>query len=323
MREAYDCLVIGLGPAACVAAKTLASGGRRVAMIPSEQEEASPLDAWILPAAPPEAIALERCGLGPLSISRRARPQSFARVALDDGKGETALLEHALIGVTELRELCLAAATCEPRITVLAELQFARYAFCGERVAGVVVSTGVQTEPPSCEHALTAPVILDARAQRVRRLRGQETGRYDAHFWGVYHNVAAIADRKAWQYSSTGVEFWLLPLAERGETIVGVSARRQPATRVFSGADLWEEELVRCPELAERLIDAQLRDSEPEYCVYATCGTTVGCGVTVLEEIACPAAPCFRWSTLIAAAHTASTYLDHPLPRATLSAGEG
>jgi hypothetical protein len=292
-----------------------------------QHAEAHAWDAqWLVSRLPPEAAALERYQLELAQLSAGdARERECICVGLDQPRRSMQPKLQQLVRADVLRRVFRAAVASDARITVHPTLHFAHYHIVGDRAVGAA-ATGRRTpwDRESAEFDLEAPLILDTRpACRPRRVLGQEPGLYDAYFWGVYQGVAGVEDQQAWQYNRAAVQTWLLPIPRTDQTIVGVCAQRQPARRVANGAELWEEELVRSPELAARLMNARLSDAHAQqYCVYAASAMPPAAGIVYLDEIACPAALAFRWATLLAALHTAQSLLAAK-PSATLSAGEG
>jgi hypothetical protein len=297
MRQSYDAIVIGLGPAACVAARHLADAGRSVAMLPVAAHKQAPcsdwLDYWAVPCDGVDAwgAVLNLTAAKLIALSERV-------IELEDAGS---LARCGLVEVGDFRATCLEALANHPRVRIWERERLLRYAYDGERVAGVHTPNAT----------LLAPVVLDtSRACHRVEVRPGEHGLFDAMVWGRYLGVSRGIDSAVALASPSGARFWILPIDEL-QASLGVEVRGVPAVRVASAAQLWEDELVGCPQLAQQLMNAQLLPDCPlQRVVYQQTAPAAPEGLWPLRELDAPTPLGFSPAVLIEAAQRAKSLLQ-------------
>jgi hypothetical protein len=297
MRQAYDAIVIGLGPAACIAARHLADAGRSVAMVPLAARRQAPcsdwLDYWAVPCDGVDAWG------APVNLTVTKLIAMSERVIEFEDAGSHS--RCGLVEVGDFRTACLEALANHSHVRIWERERLLRYAYDGERVAGV--------HTPNT--TLLAPVVLDtSRACQRVDVRPAEHGLFDAMVWGRYLGVSRGIDSAVALASSSGARFWVLPIDEL-QASLGVEVRGVPAARVASAAQLWEDELVGCPQLAQQLMNAQLLPDCPlQRVVYQQTSAAAPDGLWPLKELDAPTPLGFSPATLIEAAQLARTLLQ-------------
>lgn len=269
MKDAYDCIVMGGGPAGSAAAALLATAGCRTLLVERDKFPRYHIGESLMP----ESYAiLQRLGL--LEALKRSRQVTKQGLLLVDETGNRRLpicffdvdpressqtwqvwraeFDHLLL--ENARRL---GADC------FEEARATEVLFDGARAVGVRVQ---RRDEPSRDVACR--VVLDATGGRA--LLASSLGIRDPYgrlrhgaIWGYYRGayrepgmhagstvVLATRHRKAW--------FWCIPL-HSDITSVGVVGdagylfhHRGKPEQVF------EEELCNCPAVLQRLIDAQL-----------------------------------------------------------------
>jgi flavin-dependent dehydrogenase len=269
MNDAYDCIVMGGGPAGATAAALLAAGGCRTLLVEREKFPRYHVGESLMP----ESYAiLQR--LGVLEALKRSRQVTKQGIVLIDDSGRRRLplgffdvdpressqtwqvwradFDHLLLeNARRLGAVCLE------------ETRAGEVLFDAGRAVGVRVQR--RDEP---WRDIACRVVLDATGSRSLLasslgIRAPEPRRQHAAIWGYYRGASreagihagstlllATRHRQAW--------FWCVPL-HSDITSVGVVAdaayllqQRGKTEQVF------EEELCNCPAVLQRLIDAQL-----------------------------------------------------------------
>ncbi|HTN74588.1 MAG TPA: hypothetical protein VL096_05055 [Pirellulaceae bacterium] len=221
MRAAYDCVVFGHGPAACLAASVIAARGFRALLV----REAVSASTWsrhlLLPRAALSLPAFAALGINELQLDAAADRS----LAIDyDGVQE----RHWLLAGARLAEMCLERG----------------------RAHGLTI-----TESPRGCHDLAATLRIDT-APAVSA--GE---RFDLAISGAYRqvNLATLADDTTGLVidSPSGAQFWLVPINDE-LTNLGLILPDVARGRVRDTASIWEDELVSCQPLVERLLEAEL-----------------------------------------------------------------
>jgi hypothetical protein len=206
----------------------------------------------------------------------------------------------AVIEVGEFRRQAIDSLAAHPRVRLFEGERLLRYATEGERVVGVHTPNAT----------LLAPVVIDtARACQRVDVRATERGLFDAMVWGRYTGVVRPLDSAA-TIASPSAKFWLLPIDELHASL-GVEVRGLPAARITSAAQLWEDELVGCPELAQWLMNAHLLSDCPLQRVVYHHGTVAAPeGLWPLKELDAPTPLGFSAATLHEASQLAQSLLQ-------------
>jgi flavin-dependent dehydrogenase len=314
MREKYDFIVIGLGPAACLVTRLLAEAGGRVAMLrgtrPTPEDVSDWIDYWLAPLN--ESAAKITSLFGDAFPSLESISQQIVDVE-DIGatvSTETPVSQRcAVLAVEDFRSACQAALADVAGVRVLRHWRLDQFLLAGEQVVGVEAVERDGTRRP-----LYAPMVIDARGDKVRTVvRPDAPGVFDVIAWGRYLDVTRQTNSPTASVltftGSSGSRFWLLPIDET-ETHLGVEATGLPASRLTSAAQVWEDELVGCPELAQRLMHAKLLDAcDFRHLTYTAKLQSPVEGMVTLAELDAPTPLAFRWAILENAAQMAETIL--------------
>jgi hypothetical protein len=320
MRESYDCLVIGRGPAASVFAHVAAEAGARVAMLDPPRSARTALSDWInfwLVPLDDEADVGARLRMDRPALFRHAiRAMDVACVE----NGSERIVRCALYDAAEFTARCQLIAEGLPNVDRLPRVALEHYLYAGERVVGVQASTARSVE----RWEMLAPVVVDTtRSTTPVDVRPAEYGLFDAVVWGRYRGVTLLESSAS---ASTfpgraGSRFWLLPISA-SETHVGVEVARQPAARLASVAQLWEDELVGCPAMADRLMNAHLIEASQ---LQRACFPHGPCpaqpGLLPLDELTTASPLAFQWSVLGRAVRLAESVLQDAVSKRQLTGG--
>lgn len=309
MRDFYDALVIGFGPAATLVARAVAESGGRVAMIGTprglRREASDWIDYWLIPDEPAGQQLLARLGMTNAAVAEITSERLPLRHADADGVADSDAGQARLVAIEDFARACREAVEGSPQIDLFERYALDQYLYEGERIVGAqaIARGGDVVE-------LVARVVADTTRACARvEVRPTECGLFDAVLWGRYRGVSSPS-AGAWTFSGRDQSrFWLVPITPQ-ETHLGVEVFGQPAARLLSAAQLWEDELVGCPALAQRLMDAQLLEScELQKAVFAHGFGVSMPGHRMLEEIAAPTPLAFRWSTLGKALELAESFV--------------
>lgn len=325
MREVFDLVVVGFGPAACLFARAVAAAGGRVAMIRwprSVRNDASDwIDYWLIPRDEAEVRLLSRLGVAGDLLDQLA-VQTLNVQQLDVLTDETTRHRGCrLVAVEDFRQPCREALELSPNIELFERLALDQYLYEGERIAGVqaIARNGDLLQ-------LAAPLVVDTtRACSRVDVRPTEYGLFDAVVWGRYFGIsreAGLSANTALTFRGRGdSRFWMLPVTAT-ETHLGVEVTAQPAGRLCSAAQLWEDELVGCPALADRMMDAALLEAcELQRIVYPHGPGAARQGLVALDEIDAPTPLAFRWAALVKAAQLADSVVSGIASRRQLAGG--
>jgi hypothetical protein len=219
MRESYDCVVAGHGPAASLVAGFIAASGFSV-LLSSDFE--APGGEVLVPGDRASLAALARIGISGATLAAEAKRQIDVAYEPAD-----VVKPHWLICGDQFSKLCLAGVVGEGHL---------------DKVMGrPEVAARLAIDPcarKNGHHASAAgDVMISGRYRRVHSSPHATTG------------LVLRTDR--------GSCFWLVPLSEE-LTSLGLVLGGVDRGQAKNSATLWEEELVHAPEIAERLMDAEL-----------------------------------------------------------------
>jgi len=269
MNDHYDCIVVGGGPAGSTVAAMVADSGFSVLLVEREKmprfhvgESLMPETYWTLKRMGMLEKMKTSTFIRKLSVQfvshTGAESQPFffhkhdARDCSQTWQVDRAQFDHMLFQHAKERG---AHGYDETRVL---QIQFD-----GQRATGVHLQRAAA--PPQ---EITAPVVVDATGQQAMianrlGLRVENPKLRKAAIWGYYRgarrdpgdNAGATVilhtkTKQSW--------FWCIPLAQ-DITSIGVVGDRD---YLFKGrgkpASVFEDELVQCPALVERLINASL-----------------------------------------------------------------
>jgi flavin-dependent dehydrogenase len=259
-----DCLVIGGGPAGSTVAALLAAAGRRTVLVEQDRWLGRRVGESLLPAG---CETLARLGVQSEIQAANLLPKPGIRFLDHEGACRYSLQFPApeqawqaprpqfdqLLFENAARQ----GARCLRETTVL-ELLFDGPRACGVRVqppdsgprdicASIIVDAGGRLSPLAAKFTLHAPAADTLSAAIWGYYRGalREPGRDEGTTL-----LFRARHRRAW--------FWYVPLPENLVN-VGVVGEAVPLAADRSQiAAVFEEELVNCPAVAQRLIDAEL-----------------------------------------------------------------
>lgn len=252
MRDAFDLIVIGRGPAAALLASAVAAVGRKVLLVshdPNHRDQGFCLwdESW------GRALAHDRywqaLQLSPEDLRAIATDELIVSLPGDAG-GPPVERRAWLLGTSHVTPLCRSRGIARGLLHLEDEVLTVEpgHERCIVRLA----------DRHGRPYAYSTALVVDAtRLGLVDRPAAEPVAVTIA---GIYRHVAREAGSPgasgcAWR--SGEAWFWMTPLSAH-LTSVGVTlttaARPSPVER----ARLWEDALVACPPLAERLLDARL-----------------------------------------------------------------
>lgn len=261
MRNNYDCIILGSDPAACLMAGQLKSRGFSVLLLANDQHLHG---QWLIPYQGEGSVELEQCGVTRDVLARlTSRRHLLERVACDGGLEFESPEMTQLIELEALQRHCLDW-TASQGVELVREVELGPLPYLGE--AGQVRGVRLRTANDE-EREVHAAVVIDhqTRAVRERELRPRlELGRRTSPvIWGHYRHVCrepgALGGTAFWYAGQTGARMWIVPINEELASVGG--SFHNVALREAQRRDFWEEQLVACPALVERLFDAELVDS--------------------------------------------------------------
>lgn len=148
-------------------------------------------------------------------------------------------------------------ADCHDRTRVMS------VAFSGERARGVRLTTSDGTP-----HDVAASVVVDATGQHALianslGIRVDDPELQNVAIWGYYRNARRDVGDNAGatvilHTRGKNSWFWFIPLSDNVVSIGVVSSSDYLLKGRGSSADVFQEELEKCPALVERLADARL-----------------------------------------------------------------
>lgn len=269
MKDQYDCVVIGGGPGGCSAAALVAEAGYSTLLIEREKvprfhvgESLMPETYWVF----------ERLGvLEKMKQSDFVKKMSVAFVSSTGAESnpfffkehdprecsQTWQVERGEFDKMLFDNAAEKGADCVDETRVLDVL------FDGERAVGVKLQSlgGAATE-------VACKVVVDATGQQALLanrlgLRVDYSELKKVAIWGYYlgarrdpgeHGGATIimhtSDKQSW--------FWYIPLKDNITSIGVVGDRDYLLQGRGMPEDIFEDELVKCPALVDRLMDAEL-----------------------------------------------------------------
>ncbi len=269
MKDNYDCIVVGGGPAGSTTAALLAGAGRSTLLVERDKMPRYQLRESLMPET---FWTLRR--LGVLEAVKQCPSTQVADVQFVfryANEPQSPFFEEP-----ELRECCVTwqveradfdkllfdnaadmGAQCHDETPVLDVLVEA------ERVAGVVLQT---REQPSRE--VRCQVLVDATGQQALLTRRLQLPVEDSHVrkaavWGYYRG----ARRDPGESGGTPVMlhtsgwkswFWYIPLSDDITSIGVVGDSHYLLEGRAMPAEAFEDELVKCPALIQRLMNAEL-----------------------------------------------------------------
>jgi hypothetical protein len=104
MRESYDCVVIGRGPAACLIAGAVAAVGRRAALC-LDPRTSAPAGYFLLPRRDDVLAGLLKLGIAERMLSVAAEREVWAEFA-GDQSSSTKPTFHWLLSCESFAQLC-------------------------------------------------------------------------------------------------------------------------------------------------------------------------------------------------------------------------
>jgi len=268
MNSAYDCIVVGGGPAGCATAALLAKAGWSTLLLESEKTPRLHVGESLMPAA---NCILERLGvLGQLQNSTFVRKNGIRFVTQPDNESHwfhfreqdpsksstTWQVDRAEFDKILFDNAGRKGADCRDRSPVT------------EVVFADDVASGVRVQTPNGLREVQGRVIVDATGQqtllaRQLNLRVERSGRSNIAIWGYYRNALRddgddAGDTIVFRTVSKRSWFWFIPLANNVTSIGVIGDQGQLLQNRAEAAAVFEDELVDCPALIERLLSAEL-----------------------------------------------------------------
>lgn len=269
MLDSYDCLVVGGGPAGSTVAALVAAAGATVLLVEAERHPRYRVGGSLAPEC---YWTFKR--LGVLDELRRAdftRKAGVTFVSHCGRRSETLLYQDS-----DARDCALAWNVERDRFDRLLfenaarlgvecrdESRVLEFRFDGSKAVGARLQTACGKE-----RKVTARVVADATGRhsvlaRQLGLREASPRKLLAAVWGYYRGarrdsgpngttttILKTAGGQSW--------FWSVPLSQDITSIGVVACREHLLAGRGAPAGILEDELVRCPALAERLMNAEL-----------------------------------------------------------------
>ncbi len=277
VRDAYDVIVIGGGPAGTTVAALVAEQGRSVLVLERESFPRFHIGESLIPET---YWPLERLGLIPW-LKESAYPKKFSVQFFSEGIRPTAPFYF------DAYKMCDSSQTwqvwrdafdvklvenCRDKgATVVMHAHVTEVIFEGER------ATGVRVRLPSDDGAntsrtISAKVIVDATGQSSfianrLNLKSPDPALRKGTVWSYFHNarrdpdprdngatlIMQTADKKSW--------FWFIPLLDNVTSIGCTGAMPYMFQPGATPEAVFERELDRCPAMRERLTEStRVRD---------------------------------------------------------------
>lgn len=269
MRNSYDCIVIGGGPAGSTTAALVAQAGYSTLLVEREKvprfhvgESLMPEAYWVfqrlgLLERMKESKFIRKLSVQFVNHTGRESQPFFFREHDPRECSTTWQVERSEFDKLLWDNAKEKGADCADQTRVLDVL-------CeGEQIRGVRVQTGDEAA-----REITGRVIVDATGQQAllanrMGLRVDNPELKKAAIWGYYRNarrdpgdnagatiILHTTTKKSW--------FWFIPLADNITSIGVVGNRDYLLKGRGKPAAVFEDELVQCPALTERLMDAEL-----------------------------------------------------------------
>jgi flavin-dependent dehydrogenase len=268
MMDSYDCVVVGGGPAGATTAALVANAGHSTLLVERERVPGCHLGVSLMPEV---RGVLERLGVWESVQAAAFGKKTGVQFVSGDGVVSQSFffhdrdpsersagwnVERAAFDRILFENAGAKGAVCE-QLTEARDLLLE-----GDRVIGLQLAAGGDVRPVRCRVLVDASGRKALLANRLGLLR-RDADLPDAAVWGYYrharresgeHAGASVllhaADKRSW--------FWCTPLAEDLSSIGVIGRRDELLTGKRKLAEIFEDELVKCPALIERLIHAEL-----------------------------------------------------------------
>lgn len=311
MLRSYDCIVLGGGPAGSTVAALVAKAGCRTLLVECKMIPRSGLGESLMPET---YWTLERLGvLEQMKASNFPKKYSVQFIGPDGRESpafyffesdprecsQTWQVVRAQFDQMLWNSAARAGATCRDRVAAI------RLLSDSGRAVGVQLKTQA-----SCEE-LRARVVVDATQRHADLARSVASCPFDASqhkaaIWGYYENarrsggldegatlVLQTSDRRAW--------FWFIPLANNTVSVGVIGDHDYLVSSRGPAAGVFEEELVKCPAVLQRLVEArlisELRVAED---FSHSCRRVAGDGWVLVGDAFSPLDPVFSSGVLLA-----------------------
>ncbi|MBC8353292.1 MAG: tryptophan 7-halogenase [Planctomycetes bacterium] len=269
MQDQYDCLVIGGGPGGCTTASLVAEAGHSTLLVEREKVPRFHVGESLMPET---YWTLQRLGvLEKMTSHHFVKKFSVAFVSSTGAESnpfffkehdpressQTWQVERAEFDKMLFDNAAEKGADCFDETRVLDVL------FAGDRAVGAKLQKRGE-EPQD----VRANVVVDATGQQALLanrlgLKVDSPGLKKVAIWGYYRNatrdpgehggatiIMHTSEKKSW--------FWYIPLKD-GITSIGVVGDRDYLLKDRgTPEDIFEDELVKCPALVDRLMNAEL-----------------------------------------------------------------
>lgn len=268
MKTRYDCVVIGGGPGGSTAAALVAEAGWSTLLVERDQMPRFHVGESLMPET---YWTLQRLGVLERMQHSDFVPKLSVQFVTHTGKesqpfffrdrdprecSQTWQVERAEFDKLLFENAAAKGADCCDQTRVQSVL------FDGSR------ATGVRIVPRGAEPVeVAATVVVDATGQQALlanalRLRQDDPRLRNAAIWGYYRHarrdpgenggatiILHTQGKRSW--------FWFIPLSNEITSIGVVGANDHLLRGRGKPADVYREELVKCPALGERLTDAE------------------------------------------------------------------
>ncbi len=272
LRDSYDVIVIGGGPAGTTVASLVAEQGRRVLVLERETFPRFHIGESLIPET---YWSLKRLGLIEW-LHASAYPKKFSVQFFSEGARPSAPFYFDAYKMCDSSQtwqvwrdafdLKLVENCREKGATVVMSAHVTEVTFDGDR------ATGVRVKLPSGDRTLTAKVVVDATGQSsfiANRLglKAPDPALRKGTVWSYFQNarrdpdprdegatlIMQTADKKSW--------FWFIPLPDNVTSIGCTGAMPYMFQPGGNAEATFERELDRCPAMRERLTNAtRVRD---------------------------------------------------------------
>ncbi len=269
MKDCYDCVVVGGGPAGSTAAAIVAEGGFSTLLIERERVPRFHVGESLMPET---YWTLHRLGVLEKMQGSNFTPKLSVQFVSHTGResqpfffrehdprecSQTWQVERADFDKLLFDNAAEKGAECRDKTRALAVHVDA------DRVRGLTI----QGEDGQ-SHEISCEVVVDATGQQALianslGLRVDDPNLRKAAIWGYYRNarrdegenggatiILHTREKQSW--------FWFIPLSNNITSIGVVGDRDYLLKGRGRPADVFEDELVKCPALVERLADAEL-----------------------------------------------------------------
>ena len=269
MKENYDCIVIGGGPAGSTAAALVAERGYSTMLVEREKVPRFHVGESLMPET---YWTLQRLGVLDQMKSRGFVQKMSVQFVGDSGResqpfffrqhdprecSQTWQVERAEFDQMLFDNAAAKGADCYDQTRVMSVI------FAENRAEGVRLTTAAgETQD------VRARVVVDATGQHALianslGLRTDDPDLQNAAIWGYYRNArrdegdnggATIILHTKGKHSW----FWFIPLSDNVASIGVVSTAQYLFKDRGKPTDVFQEELTKCPALVERLAEAEL-----------------------------------------------------------------